>query len=30
MKLYHGTTSDFIVPDLSKGHENTDFGVGFT
>ena len=20
MKLYHGTTSDFVVPDLSKGH----------
>ena len=29
MKLYHGTMSDFVVPDLSKGRENTDFGIGF-
>ena len=29
MKLYHGTTSEFIMPDLSKGRENTDFGIGF-
>lgn len=29
MKLYHGTTSEFVMPDLSKGRENTDFGIGF-
>ena len=29
MKLYHGTTAEFIVPDLSKGRKNTDFGNGF-
>ena len=29
MKLYHGTTADFQIPDLSKGRPMTDFGVGF-
>lgn len=29
MKLYYGTTYDFEYPDLSKGREHTDFGIGF-
>lgn len=29
MILYHGTTHDFQIPDLSKGRTGTDFGAGF-
>lgn len=29
MKLYHGTTSIFQIPDLQKARHNTDFGPGF-
>ena len=29
MKLYHGTTAEFVIPDLSKARNNTDFGAGF-
>lgn len=29
MRLFHGTTADFIIPDLSKARKNTDFGAGF-
>lgn len=30
MKLYHGTTSEFVMPDLSKGRENTILVLAFT
>ena len=29
MKLYHGTTADFQIPDLLKGRPMTPLGVGF-
>jgi len=29
MRLYHGTTHEFEIPDPACGREATDFGVGF-
>jgi hypothetical protein len=29
MKLFHGTTKEFTIPDPMKGRKGTDFGVGF-